>query len=116
MRIALLTAGSRGDVQPFAALAREAVRRGHTVRLCLPDNSGVDLEGLDTVSLGVDFAAVVQDQSVSPLAAARTFQKIIRPMMGTLLVNAVQRCLEFEPEVLVYHPKIMSGPLAAARL
>ena len=43
MRLQLLTAGSRGDVEPFAALARAAQDRGHEVRLGLPDHSDVDV-------------------------------------------------------------------------
>jgi sterol 3beta-glucosyltransferase len=32
MRILLLTAGSRGDVDPFVALGQHAAARGHEVR------------------------------------------------------------------------------------
>ncbi|MET0693430.1 MAG: glycosyltransferase [Propionibacteriaceae bacterium] len=116
MRLMILTAGSRGDVEPFAVLAREAVRRGHQVRLAVPDHSGVDLSGLDVVSLGVDFARLVSGQGVSPWAAARAFTSTVRPMMRTLFVTAVQRCLEFEPDVIVHHPKVLSADLAARRL
>ena len=36
MKFALTGYGSRGDVEPFAALARELLRRGHEVRLAVP--------------------------------------------------------------------------------
>jgi sterol 3beta-glucosyltransferase len=36
MKITLLTYGTRGDVQPFAALGRGLQRAGHTVRLAAP--------------------------------------------------------------------------------
>ncbi len=36
MKITLLTYGSRGDVQPFMALALVLLQRGHTVRLAAP--------------------------------------------------------------------------------
>ena len=54
MRLLLAAAGSRGDVEPFAALARRAVSAGHEVRMVGPDRSGVDLSGLDVVRMGVD--------------------------------------------------------------
>jgi UDP:flavonoid glycosyltransferase YjiC (YdhE family) len=36
VKFALTGYGSRGDVEPFAALARELLRRGHEVRLAVP--------------------------------------------------------------------------------
>jgi sterol 3beta-glucosyltransferase len=116
VKIMLLTAGSRGDVEPFAALARFAAGRGHTVRLGIPDNSGADTPGLDVVSLQIDFAQLVQGQGVSPLAAARSFTVRIRPGMRRLLVAAVRESLAFEPDVIVYHPKVLSAPFVADAL
>ena len=52
MRILLLTAGSRGDVDPFVALAQHAASRGHEVRL------GVTREFTEQVrAVGLDAAA-----------------------------------------------------------
>lgn len=36
MRVLMVTGGSRGDVQPFAALARALVEEGHEVILGAP--------------------------------------------------------------------------------
>ena len=36
VRMMLLTSGTRGDVEPFAALARHAAAQGHRVRLGVP--------------------------------------------------------------------------------
>ncbi|WP_395398649.1 glycosyltransferase [Arthrobacter sp. UC242_113] len=116
MKILLLTAGSRGDVEPFVALARSAEGRGHQVRLGIPDHSGVNTDGIDTVSLHMDFAQLIDDQGVSPRAAARTFRTVIRPAMGRLLFAAVQQIVTFAPDVVVYHPKILSAPVAANRV
>jgi sterol 3beta-glucosyltransferase len=112
VRLQLLTAGSRGDVEPFAALARAAQDRGHEVRLGLPDHSDVDVSDLDTASLGVDFARLIAEQGVSPLAAFRG----MRAVMRTLLVTAVRQTLEYVPDLVVAHPKVLSAPLAARRL
>src|SRR6187455_3465262 len=38
MRIALLAAGSRGDIQPLLAVADALVRRGHQVRMTVNTN------------------------------------------------------------------------------
>jgi sterol 3beta-glucosyltransferase len=66
MKMMLLTAGTRGDVEPFFALARAAGARGHEVRTAIPGNSGADTAGLDTVSLRMDFAQLVSDRVFLP--------------------------------------------------
>lgn len=116
MKIMLLTAGSRGDVEPFFALARAAGSRGHQVRTAIPENPGADPAGLDTVSLHIDFAQLVGDRGVSPRAAARAFRTVIRPAMARLLSAAVEHITAFAPDVVAYHPKVLSAPAAARSL
>lgn len=116
MKIMLLTAGTRGDVEPFLALARAAGARGHRVRIAVPDNSGADTTGLETVSLRMDFAQLVSDQGVSPGAGAKAFRTVIRPALGRLLSAAVEHIIAFAPDVVVYHPKVLTAPVAAERL
>ncbi len=41
MHVAILTYGSRRDVQPFVALGEGLSRAGHSVRLCAPEKLGV---------------------------------------------------------------------------
>ena len=81
MRVLVLTAGSRGDVEPFAALAERARSEGHDVRLVAPVNSGVDVGSLDVVSMGVDYTRMIGDQGVSPVAALRNYRSVVRPTM-----------------------------------
>ncbi|WP_228405418.1 glycosyltransferase [Pseudarthrobacter sp. L1SW] len=116
MKIMLLTAGTRGDVEPFLALARAGGAKGHQIRTAIPDNSGADTTGLDTVSLRMDFAQLISDQGVSPVAAAKAFRAVIRPAVGRLLSAAVDHIVAFGPDVVVYHPKVLSAPVAAQRL
>src|SRR3712207_5492991 len=106
VKIMMLTAGTRGDVEPFAALARQARARGHEVRLAVPDNAGADVSGLDAVSLHMDFATLIADHGVSPRAAA-AFLKMIRPAMGRMLAAAVEHTVAYAPDVVVYHPKVL---------
>jgi sterol 3beta-glucosyltransferase len=116
VKIMMLTAGTRGDVEPFAALARQASARGHEVRLAVPDNAGADVSGLDVVSLHVDFAALIADQGVAPWAAATAFRRVIRPAMGRMLATAVEQIVAYAPDVVVYHPKVLTAPIAADAL
>lgn len=116
MKMMLLTAGTRGDVEPFLALARAATASGHQVRTAIPDNSGAETAGLDTVGLGMDFAQFISDQGVSPRAASKAFRTVIRPAVGRLLSAAVEHIIAFAPDVVVYHPKVLTAPIAAERL
>ena len=56
MKIALLTLGTRGDTQPFIALGKALMARGHDVALGAPDNfqSWIEEHGLAYRSIGVD--------------------------------------------------------------
>ena len=76
MRILLLTAGSRGDVDPFVALAQHAAARGHEVRLGVTREftEQVRAVGLDAAPLDGSFADLIARQGVSPWAAYRSFR------------------------------------------
>ncbi|MDQ0736372.1 glycosyltransferase [Arthrobacter agilis] len=113
MRMLLVTAGSRGDVEPFAVLARRIQGAGHAVRLALPDNSGVDVTGLDVTALGVDYSTLIQQQGVSFAAVLRSYRTVVRPAMHEVLIGSVRAALDYAPDVLVAHPKILSAPLIA---
>jgi UDP:flavonoid glycosyltransferase YjiC (YdhE family) len=56
MRFMLATLGSRGDVEPCAAIGRELQRRGHEVRMAVPPNmvGFVESAGLAAVAHGPD--------------------------------------------------------------
>lgn len=116
MRMMLRTAGTRGDVEPFAALARFAAGHGHEVRLGLPDSSGVELSGLDTVSLEADFHRLVQEHGISPWTAVRHFRTEVGPGMRRMLAAAVRETLAFAPDVVVHHPKVLTAPAVAQAL
>ena len=118
MRILLLTAGSRGDVDPFVALAQHAAARGHEVRLGVTREftEQVRAVGLDPAPLDGSFADLIARQGVSPWAAYRSFRTEILPMMAAVLRSAADAAVAYRPDVVVHHPKVLSAPLAAARL
>lgn len=80
MRIAVLTIGSRGDIQPFVALARALRHAGHDVLLGAPPNfsSLVEEHGVAFQPMGPDSRSLMQEsesrkivQSGNLLAAFR---------------------------------------------
>ncbi|WIG19108.1 glycosyltransferase [Kocuria rosea] len=112
----LLTSGTRGDVEPFAALARHAAAQGHRVRLGVPENSGVDLAGIDTVGLDVDFHRLMDAPGASPRAAVHHVRAEVRPGMRRMLSAAVRETLAFDPDLVLHHPLILTAPAVADAL
>ncbi len=56
MKIVLAGYGSRGDVEPCAAVGRELLRRGHDVRMAVPPDRlrFIESAGLTAVAYGPD--------------------------------------------------------------
>src|ERR1700761_2702371 len=63
MKFVVVGYGSRGDVEPCIAVARELLRRGHEVGVAVPRKMlrFVKSAGLAAVSYGPDAEAVLQD-------------------------------------------------------
>ncbi|WP_043632895.1 glycosyltransferase [Nonomuraea candida] len=117
MRPLLITMGSRGDVQPYLALAGGLLAAGHRPLLAAPRR----FEPLATAR-GVDFAPLndemlaLQDKARGQgVRAAITAARSVRPMLRRLLDD--QAALTAHAvDVVVYHPKALGGPHLAARL
>jgi UDP:flavonoid glycosyltransferase YjiC (YdhE family) len=54
MKFVLASWGSRGDVEPFATVGRELLRRGHEVRIAVPPDlvRFVEATGIAAVAYG----------------------------------------------------------------
>jgi UDP:flavonoid glycosyltransferase YjiC (YdhE family) len=63
MKFVVAGYGSRGDIEPCAAVARELLRRGHEVRMAVPPNmfGFVESAGLAPVAYGPDPPALLHD-------------------------------------------------------
>lgn len=110
LRLLLGTLGSRGDVEPFLHLAHAAQAAGHSVRVAIPDQNDLATDGLDIVSLGVRFTDFAQGRSSS---AMHEFRKRIRPAMSRALAAFVEAGTDWDPGVIVAHPKILTAPVLA---
>lgn len=112
-RLLLATLGSRGDVEPFVHLARAAQNAGLTVRIAIPDQQDINTDGLDAVSLGIRFADLTQKPGTS---ASRSFREQIRPAMSRALAAFVDTGMDWTPDIIVSHPKLLTAPVLAAGL
>lgn len=83
MRIALVTSGTRGDVQPVMVLAGGLVNAGHEVTVCGPPNAAREATNQAYRFVGVgndmeEFAARIPDPVRRPVAAAYALQECMR--------------------------------------
>jgi UDP:flavonoid glycosyltransferase YjiC (YdhE family) len=90
MKFALAVYGSRGDVEPHAAVGRELLRRGHQVCLAVPpDLRGlVESAGLRAVTYGPDTRDVLFGKKTNPLLLLSTSKRYFSQVwaeMGTTL-------------------------------
>src|ERR1700742_2702767 len=74
MKFALAVYGSRGDVEPQAAVGRELLRRGHDVRIAVPpDLCGlVESTGVTAVEYGPDTRDVLFGKKTNPVRLLST--------------------------------------------
>lgn len=122
MRIRMLTVGTRGDVQPFVALAVELRRRGHEVAVCTAPNfeGFVRSRGVDFLPIRADFLQFTQSEEGkkmlggNPLETMKNMKKLIFPMMETMLLDSWTATRE--ADALIYHPKAFGGYDLAEKL
>ena len=111
MKIAILTLGTRGDVQPFIALGKALKARGHDVVLGAPENfqSWIEDHGIAYRSIGVDMRAFVRSLEARKVMAGNVFA--MARMWRQTIVPLTRKSLDAiwetarEAEVIVYHPK-----------
>ena len=114
MKIYLVTMGSRGDHEPFRALALEAARRGHDVHFAhtsdLPQNPEAPYTEWE---LPGSVSAFIANQGVSVITALREYKEVALPLLQGIWDTSSKQIRELQPDVVVYHPKVQSAPVIA---
>ena len=125
MRVSFHTVGTRGDVQPYMALALELKARGHEVQLVVPAQFAdmVRARDLAAVPLSADFLALMDTpEGKAAIGGGKGFSagfkllKHVRPLMRQLLEEDWAASAAFAPDLFVYHPKAIAVPHIAERL
>ena len=110
VKITILAAGSRGDVQPYLALAVGLKRAGYDVTFVANVDYGGPAAafGLDFYPIGVnayEYSKSPQVQawlsSKSALDLIRTTGPAVRPVLGAMFRDTLAACRE--SDVLIYH-------------
>ncbi|EJC70737.1 glycosyl transferase, UDP-glucuronosyltransferase [Rhizobium leguminosarum bv. viciae WSM1455] len=125
MRVAIHTLGTRGDVQPYIALALGLIERGHRIQLAGPVQfeSMVRDYGVAFAPLPGEFLALLDTpEGKAAIAGGQGFSaglkllKYARPMMRTLLDAEWEAAKAFTPDIFVHHPKAIAVPHMAEAL
>ena len=109
MRVTIATVGSRGDVQPFLALALALSRAGHSVRVATnaPFRGLVEAYGVGFTPIAGDIKEIVGDRGraalldagANPLRAMRALREHVGPLVRQGL-DALPRALEGSDAVI----------------
>ncbi|MFV9505315.1 MAG: glycosyltransferase [Oscillochloridaceae bacterium umkhey_bin13] len=120
MKITILTVGSRGDVQPYIALARGLCRAGHQVTLATLEGFGPSVlaEGLAFHPLRGQFLELMQTPEGQAVLAGKggrmSLLRKVMPMYRLMLDDELEAARE--AELIIYHPKALGGPSLAEYL
>ncbi|MGB7088367.1 MAG: glycosyltransferase, partial [Phormidesmis sp.] len=119
-RILILTAGSRGDVQPYIALGIGLKQAGFKVTLATDSSfaSFVRSYALDFAPIRAPFAQLAQtDAGKAALAGKKSVSlKKIMPLLRQMMDDAWEIAQRCQPEAIVYHPKTLAGYHIAEKL
>jgi len=115
MKILLITAGSRGDFEPFFAFAQRAHDLGHEVFLSVTEEFQPRLANVDfnALKLPGSIQYFVKKNGVSIIKNSFDFLPNVRPFVVKLLNTAAEQILEIKPDVVLYHPTVLTAPIAA---
>lgn len=123
MHALIMSFGTRGDIQPYAALAGALARAGHDVTLAVPD-AFADLvpdDGPGTVThhpAGSGMLRILREimpELSGPRDALRTLG-IMTSAMRELNAECWAAAQAARPDVVVHHPKTLAGPHIAEAL
>ncbi|WDQ17260.1 glycosyltransferase [Rhodopirellula sp. P2] len=129
MRILVLTVGTRGDVQPYVALAGGLKEAGHVVQICTCQvfEEFIRSHGIDYAPLNNDIRDFMEseDGRVAMETTTNLFQMVragirLMPKLTDMLhrqVNEMWTAAEaFEPDLILFHKKAIGAEDFAERL
>ena len=126
MKISLLTLGTRGDLQPFAALALGLQGAGYDVQVVSARNDAAFVRGLGLAHYALDVdieqilsgaAAQEMARSDNPVAFIRSHLRGTAALKHTLLAVLEEMWTACQgADALIYHPGVPNGYFMARQL
>ena len=122
MQISILTLGTRGDLQPFIALAKGLKNKGNKVRLCAPKSFKelVENNDIEFCPVSSDYKELLDSEDGKnllkyyPASLIFNFKKVILPFMYKGFDDYWQ--FSKDSELIIYHPKVLVAPDIAQKL
>lgn len=127
MRVLIATIGTRGDVQPYLALAVGLKQAGHDVSICTSPRFKNFIEARDVQHLHLDdgllqlldsdIGQAVFESLHGLFTVLRSLPKIVRtvgPIQQKLVDDSWDAVNSYKPDIIVYHPKLFCVPAFAA--
>lgn len=119
-RVLILTAGSRGDVQPYVALAKGLQQASFEVTLATDPyfQDFVIRHGVSFAPLRAPFAQMAQTEvgKAAILGKKSISLKQIMPIMRQMMDDAWAIAQQVHPDAVIYHPKTLAGYHIADKL
>jgi sterol 3beta-glucosyltransferase len=120
MRALIFTFGTRGDVEPYAALAERLQREGHAVTLSAPGAYREDVErrgiGFEPMGDAMHTAMRALMADVRGPSEAMRLARRMTQAMRLSLSDQWSVAQKVEPTIIVSHPKALAGIHIAERL
>lgn len=114
MKIFLAALGSRGDNEPFRALALEAASAGHEVYFAHTRDIPFSPDAVYTeIELPGSMEDIVATQGLSMVKALANYSRVMKPLMEGIYRETTRQIRAVKPDVVVYHPKILTAATAA---
>jgi sterol 3beta-glucosyltransferase len=122
MNITILTAGTRGDVQPYIALAQGLQRKGHSVTVATGTNfeEFVTEHGARFAPLNADYYQLMDSpegqalKSGNPIRVMQNMKSTVFPLIRRLMDDSWQ--VVQGADALIFHPKMFNVPHLAEKL
>ncbi len=121
MRILLSAMGTRGDIQPFIALGQGLQSAGHTVALCTAEGyrSFIEENGVPYAYMSNEFLAMMQSQAGQAATEGKVDLSLYRkfgPIIRRALEDEWQAAQAFQPDTMIFHPKMLGSYHIAEKL
>ncbi|WP_432799421.1 glycosyltransferase [Poriferisphaera sp. WC338] len=129
MNIFILTIGTRGDVQPFIALALELKSAGHhpTICTCESFRSMIEMHGIAYGFINDDFMQLINSEAgrevmedatnlYQMFKVFRKMGKIAKPLQKAAIADSWRSMQEAKPDLVVAHPKAFYASHFAEKL
>ncbi len=125
MKILLMTIGSRGDVEPFIALGKALIKKGHEVELCTAQRfkAMVTEHGLSHQPITDQLFDLIEGDTFesmgnlfSGVKTAIRLMKASKPIHKQMIIDCIKAGLTVKPNLIVFHPKCLAAVSIAESL